>query len=722
MTTTPLRKKQPPPAEGVAQPLQVPRAALAPDPDQPRQTGVHEGLGALSDSIKARGIIQPILVRPHPDPAARAATPYMIVVGERRWAAAGRAGLDEVPVFLLDRQLSPAELLMLQIEENEGDNRQELPLYDRVRAIARAFAIEGGSQAKFALRHRKSTAWISYALSLARAEGPLGDALREGRLRNRLAARGFERLAPEDQRELLAWARQHDVAISLPATEKMAARRERRARAAAAQAASEADVATMPAPPDAAAGVALKSVPPDHAAGGAAPSAPPDDTATSPAMLPSSGSISTAAGAITTPASQPGGGAAQPATLSPSGSTGTPAARPGSAVAPSATLPSTPSIPTAPGATGTSAPRPGTAAALPATPAGEHLASGPSTKPTAIASALPAPRAIRNASGEQSAGSRQPTESGGRLSPPPTAAGAPEPDRAARLDAGTAPLPAVPAPAPVAPSATASPAAPTGTAAANRPAATDHPATTDRLPAAASPAAANRPAAPDRPAAADRPPAVNRPAAQDRPAAADRPPAVNRPAAQDRPAAANSPAARDRPAAGLAAGPAAGPASPPALSPPVALAATDPTSPDETAPGPPGAPVLRYRATAPPSSAAAPAPRLDPRPAAGSPAGGTFPPQPAAAASPVPTLAPMPPPETRSAAAGLLAAASRGAVAPPPPQHTASAPDDASGAPAAAGLVTVQLTLDQLQNLVRRLGLEPAATPGALVDQLLTFL
>jgi ParB/RepB/Spo0J family partition protein len=280
--TTQWRKKQPPPAEGVAQPLQVPRAALAPDPDQPRQTGVHEGLGPLTDSIKARGIIQPILVRPHPDPAARAATPYMIVVGERRWAAAGRAGLDEVPVFLLDRQLDSTELLMLQLDENEGDNRLELPLYDRARAVARALAIEGGSQAKFALRHRKSTAWVSYFLSLARAEGPLGEALREGRLRSQMAARGFQRLTPEDQRELLAWARQHDVAITLPATEKIASRRERRTRAAAqagdaaggaAPQASSTDAAAVPATPAPAAGTPASPATP--AGGYATPACPP---------------------------------------------------------------------------------------------------------------------------------------------------------------------------------------------------------------------------------------------------------------------------------------------------------------------------------------------------------------------------------------------------------------------------------------------------------------
>ena len=219
-----------PAAEGVAHPLVVPRAALAPDPHQPRQSGIGQGLDQLVESIRTHGIIQPILVRPHPDPAARARTPYMIVVGERRWTAAGRAGRDEVPVFLLDQPLSPARLLMLQIEENEGDNRQDLPLHDLVAAVARAFQQEGLSQAEFARRHGKSTAWVSYRIALHRAGGAVAEALREGRLRGILVARTFQRLTPAQQQELLARARKDGSAISLVATEKLAGRAERRPR------------------------------------------------------------------------------------------------------------------------------------------------------------------------------------------------------------------------------------------------------------------------------------------------------------------------------------------------------------------------------------------------------------------------------------------------------------------------------------------------------------
>ncbi len=195
-------------------------------------TGADRGLDVLVESIKARGIVQPILVRPHPEPAARATTPYMIVVGERRWRAAARAGRDEVPVFFLDKTLSPAELLMLQLEENDGENRQDLTLHDLARAVARAFQLEGVSQAQFAQRHRRSVSWISYLLSLSRAEGQTAEAIREGHLRGIIVAKTFQRLAPDQQRELLARARREGGPISLAAAEKMAGRSDRRPRSA----------------------------------------------------------------------------------------------------------------------------------------------------------------------------------------------------------------------------------------------------------------------------------------------------------------------------------------------------------------------------------------------------------------------------------------------------------------------------------------------------------
>ena len=63
---------------------------------QPRKTFDEESLEELTSSIKSRGIIQPIIVRPS------SGNKYEIIAGERRWLAAQRAGLHEVPVVVVD--------------------------------------------------------------------------------------------------------------------------------------------------------------------------------------------------------------------------------------------------------------------------------------------------------------------------------------------------------------------------------------------------------------------------------------------------------------------------------------------------------------------------------------------------------------------------------------------------------------------------------------------
>ena len=82
------------------------------NPYQPRQNFKEEKLNELANSIKKNGIIQPIAVRPSKSKQAK----YEIVAGERRWLAAQRAGLHEIPVSILD--LSDVESLEVAIVEN----------------------------------------------------------------------------------------------------------------------------------------------------------------------------------------------------------------------------------------------------------------------------------------------------------------------------------------------------------------------------------------------------------------------------------------------------------------------------------------------------------------------------------------------------------------------------------------------------------------------------
>tara|TARA_B100001057_G_scaffold118754_1_gene117388 strand:+ start:2368 stop:3222 length:855 start_codon:yes stop_codon:yes gene_type:complete len=96
---------------------------------QPRQNFKEEKLQELADSIKKNGVIQPIAVRPNKSEQGK----YEIVAGERRWIAAQRAGLHEIPVTILD--LSDVESLEVAIVENI--QRDDLNPIDEARGYKR---------------------------------------------------------------------------------------------------------------------------------------------------------------------------------------------------------------------------------------------------------------------------------------------------------------------------------------------------------------------------------------------------------------------------------------------------------------------------------------------------------------------------------------------------------------------------------------------------------
>jgi ParB family chromosome partitioning protein len=197
---------------------------IAPDPGQPRTWIDPSGLETLAASIAAAGVIQPLLVSHHPDPAARRTTPYMIVSGERRWRAARLAGLAAVPVVVHAGELAAADRLMLQLDENDGELRRELSLYDRAAAVARALSLSGQRKDDFARRHQKSAAWVSHYLVIAGATGPTRDLLAAGLLTGITVARLFSRLSATDQRSLLDHARRTRVPITPRRIESFARR------------------------------------------------------------------------------------------------------------------------------------------------------------------------------------------------------------------------------------------------------------------------------------------------------------------------------------------------------------------------------------------------------------------------------------------------------------------------------------------------------------------
>src|SRR5919112_1480498 len=105
---------------------ELPTELIRPNPRQPRRTFDEEALVGLAESVKARGILQPIVVRPLPGGT------YELVAGERRLRAAKIAGLDRVPAVV--RATDEAERLELALIENMA--RQDLNAVEEARACA----------------------------------------------------------------------------------------------------------------------------------------------------------------------------------------------------------------------------------------------------------------------------------------------------------------------------------------------------------------------------------------------------------------------------------------------------------------------------------------------------------------------------------------------------------------------------------------------------------
>ncbi len=99
-------------AQAPSQPGSLGVDLLAPSPFQPRRDMNEDRLAELADSIRSRGVIQPILVRPDPEKKGR----YQIIAGERRWRASQKAGLHEVPVYI--RQLDDTDAMAAAMVEN----------------------------------------------------------------------------------------------------------------------------------------------------------------------------------------------------------------------------------------------------------------------------------------------------------------------------------------------------------------------------------------------------------------------------------------------------------------------------------------------------------------------------------------------------------------------------------------------------------------------------
>lgn len=133
----------------------IPISSIAPHPDQPRRYFDEAALDELAASIAERGIIQPIVVRPH-------GHDYQIVAGERRWRAAQRARLHEVPVVV--RDYTDTETLQIALVENI--QRQDLNAIEEAEAYHRLIKGFGHTQDALAKIIHKSRSHVTNLLRL----------------------------------------------------------------------------------------------------------------------------------------------------------------------------------------------------------------------------------------------------------------------------------------------------------------------------------------------------------------------------------------------------------------------------------------------------------------------------------------------------------------------------------------------------------------------------
>ena len=136
--------------------VSLPIGQIEPDRGQPRTKFDEEALSELENSIREHGVLQPLLVRPMSDGT------YRIVAGERRWRAARRAGLTELPVII--RSLTDAEAAAIALIENL--QREDLNAIEEATGIRRLIEEYNFTQEEAADKLSKSRPAIANALRL----------------------------------------------------------------------------------------------------------------------------------------------------------------------------------------------------------------------------------------------------------------------------------------------------------------------------------------------------------------------------------------------------------------------------------------------------------------------------------------------------------------------------------------------------------------------------
>ena len=150
----------------------IPLEEIHPGRHQPRRSFREESLAELARSIKAQGMMQPVLLRPRPQGG------YELVAGERRWRAAGLAGLQSVPAVV--REVTDQQASVMALIENI--QREDLRPLDEAGALQRLHDEFGLTHQEVADAVGKSRAAVTNALRLLSLEPAVRNLLNDGAL------------------------------------------------------------------------------------------------------------------------------------------------------------------------------------------------------------------------------------------------------------------------------------------------------------------------------------------------------------------------------------------------------------------------------------------------------------------------------------------------------------------------------------------------------------
>lgn len=144
---------------------------IMPNANQPRKTFNEEKIGELADSIKEHGIIQPIVVR-------KREKGYEIVAGERRWRAAIKAELSQVPCLV--RELNDEQNMLIAIIENM--QREDLNPIEEAEGLRQMSETFGMTQEQISKSLGKSRPYITNSMRLLKLPDYIRDSIAEGQL------------------------------------------------------------------------------------------------------------------------------------------------------------------------------------------------------------------------------------------------------------------------------------------------------------------------------------------------------------------------------------------------------------------------------------------------------------------------------------------------------------------------------------------------------------